>query len=560
MNLLGKATDTKFWSEVVRNDEHYKVYLEERLQDWNTYCEGKTITELKYSDFKQFFVTGNRSVYESQYFKRRRMLVNSAILSLIYPEEDKYINFLNDIIFAICDEYTWSVPAHHPNLEVYDKTFIDLFASETGFSLAEIYTLLGDRLDAIVTQRIKLEIQSRIIDSFMSDRHFWWAEKCTNNWAAVCGGSVGCTFMLMRPDLFPSIKERLDGIIERFLSGFESDGYCLEGTGYWHYGFGFFTVYADMLKSFTDGTENYFERDKVRTIATFLQKMFLSGTSAVSFADGGDTLQYHIGLLHYLKKLYPNDVKVYAPEYSYIKDNCARTCLILRAATWLDTEIYDNPESVASDAEYFADGSKWYVKRTASYGFAAKGGNNGEHHNHNDVGTFIFAKDGKQLITDMGRGAYTKQYFRNETRYEFIECSSLGHSVPYFADKKIQKFGKNYAANDYSYTAGCFSFDMAGAYADDDVKSVKREFKTYPDYVTVTDTFDCTAPITERLVSLIKPEVASGSVKIDSAEITFDNNLCDVTVSEEITSKSFTVYLIDFKLNDGVKNFEMKIK
>ncbi len=560
MNLIGKAADPKFWSEVVRNDEHYKTYLEERLADWDKYCEGKIITELKYSDFKQFFTTGNRSIYESQYFRRRGMLVTSAILSLIYPEEEKYIDKLNDIIFAICDEYTWSVPAHHPNLDVYDKTFIDLFASETGFSLAEIYTILGDRLDKVVRNRIKIEIQSRIIDSFMSDRHFWWAERCTNNWAAVCGGSVGCTFMLMRPDLFPAIKERLDAIMERFLSGFGADGYCLEGTGYWHYGFGFFTVYADMLKTFTEGKEDYFVRDKIRVIATFIQKMFLSGMSAVSFADGGDTLKYHIGLLHYLKNLYPDDVKVYSPEYSYIRDNCHRTCLSLRAASWLVPEIYDNPENVASEAEYYAEESKWYVKRTNSYGFAAKGGNNNEHHNHNDVGTFIFAKDGKQLITDMGRGSYTKQYFRNETRYEFIECSSLGHSVPYFDDVKIQKHGSDYRAENYTFEPGYFAFDMAKAYGDDAVKSVKREFKTTEDCVTVTDTFDCDSKITDRIISLIKPEISEGSVKIESAEVTFDNTLCDVTFSEVVTSKKFTAYLIDFKLKDGVKTFEMKLR
>ena len=560
MNLLGKAADPKFWSEVVRNDEHYKVYLEERLADWEKYCEGKVITELKYSDFKQFWVTGNRSCYEGPYFKRRGMLVTSAILSLIYPEEQKYIDKLNDIIFAICDEYTWCVSAHHPDLNTYDKTFIALFSAETGFSLSEIYTLLGDRLDKIVRDRIKQEVQTRIIDSFMTDRYFWWAERCTNNWAAVCGGAVGCTFMLMRPDLFPAVQDRIALIMERFLSGFKNDGYCLEGTGYWHYGFGFFTVYADMLKTFTEGAVDYFKEDKIRVIATFLQKMFLTKTCAVSFADGGEDLHYHIGLLHYLKNLYPNDVKVYSPEYSYIRDNCHRTCLSIRAATWLDPDIYDNPTDVQSEAEYYADESKWYVKRTKNYGFAAKGGNNNEHHNHNDVGTFIFAKDGKQLITDMGRGAYTKQYFRNETRYDFIECSSLGHCVPYFDGDKIQKLGKEFTADNYVFEPGYFAFDMAKAYGEESVKEIKREFRTYDDYVTVTDTFVTDSAVTERLVSLYNPEVSEGLIKILSGEVSFDNSLCDVSVSEVVTSKKFTVYLIDFKLKAGVKSFEIKLK
>lgn len=559
MNLMGKATDKKFWSDVVRNDIHYKKFLDERLADWEKYCEGQAIAELKYSDFKKFFTTGDRSVYETQYFNRRGMLSTAAFLSLIYPEEDKYINLLNDIIFSICDEYTWCVPAHHPDLEVYDKTFIDLFASETGFALAEIYTLLGDRLDKVVKDRIKIEIQSRIIDSFMSDREFWWADICTNNWAAVCGGSVGCIIMLMRPDLFSKVKERLDIIMERFLSGFKSDGYCLEGTAYWQYGFGYFVTYADMLKTFTNGAENYFEREKVRVIATFLQKMFLSGSSAVSFADGRDKLKYQIGLLHYLKGVYPDDIKVYSPNYSYIRDRNHRLCLMIRAATWLSPEIYDNPDEVASDAEYYADESQWYVKRTKSYGFAAKGGFNNEHHNHNDVGTFIFAKGGKQLITDMGGGAYNKEYFRDETRYDFIETSSLGHSVPYF-DDVIQKFGTEYHAVNCIYEKGYLAFDIAKAYGNEAVRSVRREFRTYDGYVTVTDTFDCDTAVTDRIVSLIEPEITNGTVKILYATVTFDKSLCDVAVSEVVTSKGFTAYLIDFKLKEGVKRFEMKLR
>ena len=43
-------------------------------------------------------------------------------------------------------------------------------------------------------------------------------------------------------------------------------------------------------------------------------------------------------------------------------------------------------------AEYYAPDAQWFIKRTPFYGFAVKGGCNNEHHNHNDVGSFIFAK------------------------------------------------------------------------------------------------------------------------------------------------------------------------
>ena len=68
---------------------------------------------------------------------------------------------------------------------------IDLFASETGFYLAEILHLLGGRLDQRVVTRCRTEIRRRILDSFLSDYHAYWWERGANNWGAVCACSVG---------------------------------------------------------------------------------------------------------------------------------------------------------------------------------------------------------------------------------------------------------------------------------------------------------------------------------------------------------------------------------
>ena len=47
-----------------------------------------------------------------------------------------------------------------------DNTFLDLFASETGFALSEIDYLLGERFDPLVRARIETELNRRVIDSF----------------------------------------------------------------------------------------------------------------------------------------------------------------------------------------------------------------------------------------------------------------------------------------------------------------------------------------------------------------------------------------------------------
>ena len=561
MDLLGFANNASFWSETVRYGECYKTYLEERHADWNKYCEGQAISELRYSDFKRFFITGERTGYQKYYYWHRGQLATAAVMALIYPEEEKYIDFLNDIIFAICDEYTWCVPAHHPKLEVYDKTFIDLFAAETGFALAEIYTLLGDRLDKLILERIKYEINERIIDSFLSGRSYWWANGCTNNWAAVCGGSVGCTFMLMRPDLFESAKPRLDEIMENFLSGFNDDGYCLEGTGYWHYGFGYFVTYADMLFSYTDGKEDYFSREKIKTISTFIQKMYLSGKSSVSFADSKTSLQYHVGLVHYLKNKYPDVVKVYSPDNGYYRDGCFRFALLIRGAGWLDESIYNDPTAQSENALYYAEESEWYIKRTAEYGFAAKGGHNNEHHNHNDIGSFVFAKDGRHILTDMGGGAYDKAYFRNETRYKVIECSSLGHSVPFFGADGVQKHGKQFCAKNTTASENSFSADISGAYEIEELTSLVRVFSFTENEVTLTDSFEYSGgeAITERFVSFVEPVISEGKVTVDGGEIAFDKTLTP-TVTASVSTKKKDIFFIDFTLPCDTKEFKITIK
>ncbi len=559
MNLLGKAMDKDFWKEV-REKDCYKKYRDELFDLWKTRCENGPILALKYSDFKLYWVTGDRGIYERTYFTRRLAMDCSALLALIYPEEEKYLNRLMDQIYAICDEYTWCLPAHQGKLEENNNVRIDLFASETGFALAEIYTMLEDRLEPLIKNRIIAEIDRRIVKPYTAVENYGWWENGTANWTAVCTCSVAGAFMLMRPDLAKDLIPRFNRSMECYMSGFKNDGVCTEGCGYWHYGFGFFTVYADMLKSFTGGKIDWFKNDKVRKVASFIQKMFLSGNTCVSFADGGRHLSYHIGLCHYLKSLYPDEVVVYHPKFSYNYDGCGRYCLHLRSVLWLDEEYYNSPTDDTLSAEYYAEDSEWFIKRTASYGFAAKGGNNNEHHNNNDVGSFIYAKNGKQILTDPGAGVYSRQYFDKKTRYSILECSSRSHSVP-IVEGKLQEFGKEFAALGTKYENGIFSMDIAGAYNCDGLESINRSFSFTDDSVTLTDKFVYSGggEIVERLVSLIKPTYENGILSVEDTVIEFDPSVCDLEIGVESSDRNHC-YFLDFKLKDGVREFVCSIK
>ncbi|MBQ7386654.1 MAG: heparinase II/III family protein [Clostridia bacterium] len=557
MNLLGKAMDKGFWREV-RERDSYAFFREETEKIWREHGE-REIMALKYSDYKLFFVTGDRKIYENTYFTRRLALDSAAIMSLIYPEEERYLDKLMDIIYAICDEYTWCLPAHQRQNDRNDNSRIDLMAAETGYALAEIYTLLSDRLDVLILRRIEAEIERRIFSSFEAENPYKNWEYVKNNWSAVCEGSVACTYMLMAEDRARTMIDRFEKSMEYYLSGLEDDGVCIEGCEYWRYGFGFFTVYADMIKTFTSGRIDHFKSDKVRRVATFEQKMFLTGRACVSFSDSSPSMSYMLGLNHYLKDKYPDDVLVFDISNAYVNDHCGRFCLYLRSASWFNEEYFKNPDKNAVVSEYYLTNSEWLVFKNESYSFAAKAGNNAEFHNHNDVGAFIFAKNGTQVITDPGSGPYTRQYFDGEHRYETFEATSFAHSVP-IIDGEGQKHGAQFNAKGASYKNGVFSFDMSAAYGNSELRGLKRSFVLSDGFATLTDEFDYIGEgdIIERIVTLREPQLLSNRIVIGDSEI-YDFCTEDCAVSYRDTRHN-KLYFVDFKLSKGAQKFECKIK
>ena len=510
---------------------------------------------LPYSKFRLFHETGSRTEYEALYIEHRKRLNVFAVMSL-YETDGKWVSALEDTVWAVLDEFSWSFPAHIAK----DKTpkeaaeNLDLFSTETAFALSEILYLLGDRIAPFVRTRAVSEIQRRVIAPYVKTDITW----PKNNWSAVCAGSIACAVIYLGlSDVWNNIENRVLASLQTFEDSYENDGGCLEGPLYWQYGFGFFVYSAELICEYTNGRLNLLSGEKVRRMAEFAQKAHITADYVLPFADAPHNLRFDIGLLHYLKKKF-SSVTVPDAKYEAVFGDDIRHhfCALIRNFFWYDEKL--ETEGTYDRSCYFLEDSGWYINKKHRLYFAAKGGSNAEPHNHCDLGSFVLFSGGNFILDDLGWPEYYNGYF-GEKRENDLCASSRGHSVP-MIDGKPQPAGEAYSAKVLSHTEAGFRLELSKAYSAPGLNSFQRSFTISDAALIVTDTLSGEInDFTERFVTRIEPKMLGGGV-VKIADFTI---VCgakaEVYVSKEVFTPRLsickmdmkpeeTAYLIDFRL------------
>ena len=548
--MIRLLRDKEKWKDIRENPD-FQSLRDELFDGYKLFCENKEIPIIKFSDEMDFVKTGNRNTFEEKYFLRRNQLSIYAILSMIYPEKEEYIEKLQDIICEICNEYSWQVPAHRPSTNRNKRDGLALFSCETGLYLAEIKQMLIDRLDRLVIDRITEEVDKRILKSFENE-HNLWIETLKSNWASVCGGCIGMTFMYESPERFYKVNSRIDSFMRNYLSGISDDGATSEGAGYWNYGFCFYIMYLDNLIKYTNGrTANAFRLDKVKRLASFYSSLLLDNNTLVSFSDSSQANGYHMWLLHFLKAKY----NIVMPPRNGAEIDFSKFSAAVRAF------LYYNPQYVTDSIEperYIYEKLGWYIERKDKYGFAIKAGNNAEEHNHNDIGSFIVASNGKQLFCDLGAAEYTAYNFGAD-RYKIFNNSSLGHSVP-IINANEQGTGESYYGQLSISDKICV--DMKNAYPkkpDKLIRSVELQEKG----LSLTDEFSGLVDVKERFITEQKPVISEDKLLIGNAEVRFDKNwrvnFSSKTIKAHNGRDDRNVYILDFVPIGPSDKFSLKI-
>lgn len=553
MKLFPEATDPQ-QIRIVLSSPYFQKALDKMERRCRRYRENP-IETLPFHLYRKFYIDGDRRSFEEIYFARRGRLSYLALAILLHRRAED-ITALEDAIWAICEEYTWVLPAHTSDLgDRYNTDVIDLFSAETGFALSEIVYLLSDVLDPKVIARIRECLEERIFQMYLNHTYTW--ENVSMNWASVCAGCVGGAFIYCAPERFPLVHDRILNTMATFLKGFGDDGICLEGIHYWGYGFGFFTYFAQLLYEFTDGQENLFADPICQKTAFFQEYAFLRKNHTISFSDGERNGHFLPGLTHKLHKLYGS--KLMDVEYAAFTDFCHRFPAYLRHFFWVDPDGEICPPDEKTD-RYFPS-SQWFISATKELSLAAKAGHNAEPHNHNDIGSFHLVCDDGQILCDFGAGDYTRDYFQDETRYLYLCNSSFGHSVP-ILNGQGQCPGKQYCGKVLSHDDGIFCVDMAGAYNVPGLDSAVRVMYLNTAGFTLKDNFaGDDLQITERFVTMVPPQIIENTVHVGAYRLEVPPHLCPILSQETIINHQGhpdTLYLIDYPLNGG-RQFELQV-
>lgn len=551
----------------IATQDHLKATVEEMIY--------QPIPTLSMEKFALFQTTGNRLLYEQEYFAKRKFLTifGVAAQSPEFFEEERRCEVcrkLEAILLSVCEEETWALPAHVNPSEVNWRYTIDLFAAETAQTLADIVDTVGHELSEACCAVVMEEVSKRVLKPFFESEigAYGW-EVCENNWNAVCNGCIGSAYLHSLANAGTPNKqyvERICGNLLHYIDGFAEDGTCTEGLGYYFYGMTYFVNFTSELSAVYNKQKDFpwaipgaykaVYEDKLRRIANWWRKCYFDGGLTVSFSDGSNKEKYRMGLASLLMNKYmerkhgvvslppvsmamtleedacyrylPFKMDVLAGKVCCEPDEKVMETHILPSAQWCIAQTWcqNKAARVESDEKHVV-------------GFACRGGHNGESHNHNDVGSFLFVADGDMFLEDLGAGEYTKEYF-GEGRYHILCNRSMGHNLPLINGKE-QVAGKQY---------GCSLFEaietndgvkvimrLEQAYNEEKLKKFERRLVFGEGKCVVCDAFEGEDElvITENLITRIMPKIENGAVYLEGEE-----SFCQIKTDEGMSLRMLT--------------------
>lgn len=435
-------------------------YREQLLRDGERALE-KDWPEILLSDYREFSQTGNRVHYEDKFFERLRML-NALVLAEACSGRGRFLSKALDGLWLLLEQTSWCLPAH--NSDVRDarqyplprdlRPVLDLFAAETGASVALAEQILRPKLAEIspfLSEYVNTELRRRIFIPYLT-RHFWWMGDGVSkmlNWTPWITGNVLLAALTREEEsLTESEREQLlhkaAVSLDFFLDEYGEDGCCDEGAQYYsHAGLCLYTALSLMERGLEDPSRirQLYRTPLLRNIASYIVHVHAEGPYYINFADcsplaGRRTAgEYCCGRacgLPQLKALAAEDFREAAQKERTLAGEISLFQRLRQAA--LAGEMLAEPAGCGEAAvipDIYYESCGLLIARDRHFVLAVKAGDNGDSHNHNDVGSFTLYRDGRPFFIDLGVETYTAKTF-SEERYSIWTMQSQYHNLPTF--------------------------------------------------------------------------------------------------------------------------------
>ena len=434
--------------------------------------------------------TGNRSRWQ-RVAGQRRSRITTFTLAECLESKGRFLPPLAAVVRAVCEEKAWVYPAHDRSLANFKGRVIDvdLASSALGWNLATADSLLGDSLEPDVRKLIRDHCQRRVIKPFRDmaagkRKRNWWMTG-TNNWNAVCLAGVTGTALAMvdsreQRALFVAAAEHYSTY---FLRGFTPDGYCSEGVGYWNYGFGHYLLLAETIAQATGGKVDLMARKGVEQAATFGARVEIVHGVYPAFADCSPRSRPDSRAMAYISRRLRLGLDRWDTVDTVGPSGALFTTMMYslpNAAT--QTPPAETPAVEIGLRSWFGDAGVLLGRpaegSACRMGVALKGGHNAEHHNHNDVGSYVVVVGSQTVLVDPGAEVYTARTFSSK-RYVSKVLNSWGHPVPLVAGQ-LQQSGRRAQGKvlqaELTDDADTLVLDIASAYK---VKGLERLVRTF---------------------------------------------------------------------------------
>jgi hypothetical protein len=436
------------------------------------------IKRLDWSAIREYHRTGKWRDGEIINNALGRIQDEALALWLDHPSADAVR--LEEILWAFCDFEFW-MPQESAKLHAADLT-----ATRCGAMLSELLLAVGDRLDTQVVGRVGQRIEERSLAAALDWRNLpiWMCRR--NNWNHACFSNVIQTALhrMKEPRPLASLLVLCTHMMEFGMTGFSEDGGCAEGPMYWNYGFGHFLEAAIVLREVSSGLLNLMDSELAQRIARYPLAVWLEGKDSCLFSDSGG------GFMSASSALMVNAFLPLPQLFDFCDkgsdgrpqlQNWRDLLLAVDSPAWLEsskrepspvTDTHLPSLGFAKVATTLADGSRAQLAATALHNAAS--------HNHNDLGSFVYYRDGRAWITDPGMPSYTADVF-GPNRYDNLLCGSHGHPVPVI-NAHLQQEGSQYRASlavDHAAADGSKSLriDLSHAYPDPTLTRFERKLK-----------------------------------------------------------------------------------